>query len=806
MRPGPSPDRGSGSYERMMSRLEETRSETGRWLSWASLVLLILVGAALRWRYIQEISLYIDEFVTAWAARNIPLRGLPSFPSGNIYPHGFVFTYLEAPFVLGAFDETWARIPGLLVSLVGIVVVYAVGRRFFDTRVGLIGAAALALDPDCIVWGGRARMYGLLQLLVLLVVFLYYRGLTQDRARDRYLALGLAVVAIFTHAEAGLLLPALALATVVVWPWRRALRRDVILPFVLAGVGAGVFFLISKYGQPGHLETLQESRPYLDLTAQVLTGPKVFAPFFLDGHRLPFTLLALGGLYFVVCPRLDRQAPLTYLYLVFLAVLAPLLVLAGATWQNERYLFLLLPILFLVAGAVLVRLLDLLPWARRLRAAQPAVLALAVALLVGLIGSERAYQQEWGYDRAFRYLRDEGRPQAGEPVLSVSPAACALYMGECDYFAIQSGYAEFLVSRPGDGQLVDLWTATPILTDTAHLRDLLQTSPRVWLVSDGWRFQTRYEPDFIQVVLDQMERVYDDRGVMVFRSKEAGPTAPPAVQIERPVDFGDALRLAGYDLSTSNPQPGQTLEVALHWQALEQARVGYTAFLHLVAVGDRGVAGVDEDVLSGLYQPALWPKDVTMIDRHGLPLPADLPPGRYRLDLGLYPTGAPEQLLPVGEGDRLPLADLTVGPPVEFPPPAVSLDADLGGQVRLLGYDLACSEPLTCDLELHWQALRAMDQDYTVFSQILDENDAIVAQDDGPPGDPYFPTSTWLPGARVLDARHLAGPGDAAPGDYRLVVGLYHQPTQQRLLAVDAGGQPLGDAVVLTVLSLGGTP
>ena len=471
---------------------------------------------------------------------------------------------------------------------------------------------------------------------------------------------------------------------------------------------------------------------------------------------------------------------MTYLYIVFLTILAPLIVLAGATWQNERYLFVLLPILYFISGATLVRLVDLPPFARRLQAGQPPILALMVALLIGLTGSERAYQQEWGYDRAFRYLRDEGQPQAGEQVLSVSPAACALYLGECDYFAIQSGYEEFLISRPGDGQPVDLWTATPVLTDTGQLLDLLQSSPRVWLVSDGWRFQTRYEPDFIQAVLDHMERVYDDRGVMVFRSKGTGTPIPPAVQIERPVDFGDALRLVGYDLSTANPQPGDEIDVTLHWQALEQAGVGYTAFLHLVATGDRGVAGVDDDVLGGLYQPALWPKDVTMSDRHQLQLPADLPPGRYRLDLGLYPTGEPDQLLPVGEWDRLPLADLSVGPAAEFSPPAVSTDVDLEGQIRLLGYDLDCPEPLACDLRLHWQALRAMDRDYTVFAQILDENDAIVAQDDGPPGDPYFPTSTWLPGARVLDERHLVGPGDAAPGDYRLVVGLYHQATNQR--------------------------
>ncbi|HSR31454.1 MAG TPA: glycosyltransferase family 39 protein, partial [Anaerolineae bacterium] len=244
--------------------MRETQSNRGvdrPWLSWIILLILIGVAFALRWRYIHEISLSVDEFNTIWAARHVLVRGIPSFPSGNIYPHGFVFTYLVVPFVLGDFSEPLARLPGLIVSLAAIPVAYWVGRKLFDDRVGLIVAAVMAVDPDGILWGGRARMYGLLQLLTLLVVYLYYRGIAKDRARDRYLAMALVVVAIFTHAEAGLLLPALGVATLVAWPWRRLVRRDVILPFVVAGIGAAIFFLISKYGQQEHLDIIRESRP-----------------------------------------------------------------------------------------------------------------------------------------------------------------------------------------------------------------------------------------------------------------------------------------------------------------------------------------------------------------------------------------------------------------------------------------------------------------------------------------------------------------------------------------------------------------
>jgi len=788
-----------------MSESETNRREGQRWFSWAVLAILIGVALALRWRYIQEISLFVDEFVTSWAARNVLSRGLPSFPSGNLYPHGFLFTYLDVPFVLGEFNETLVRIPGLIVSLAGLPVAYWAGRRLFDQRVGLIAAAAMAVDPDCIVWGGRARMYGLLQLLTLLAVFFWYRGLRDDRPRDRTLAMVLVVAAVFTHAEAALLLPALGLATLVAWDWRRLLRWSVALPLILAAAGVGAFFLMAKFGQPGHLETLQESRPYLDVTADVLSGPRLFAPFFTDLHRLPFSLLAVTGLGFVFRPRFKRQSPLTYLYVVLLAFLLPLLVLAGATWQNERYLFMLLPLLFLIGGAALARGLDLIPALRPTASWQPASLALVVALYVGLTGSAGAYQQEWGYDLAFRYLRQQRRP--GDRVLTLSPTPCALYLGHCDRFAIQHGYEEFVVNRPSDGRRADLWTATPLLTDTHEFVDLLASGPRLWLVTDGWRFQTRYDTDFIQAVLDHMDVVYDERGVMVFRSATGASPGPTAFEREREAEFDRALRLTGFGLSAEHPYPGDDLEVTLHWQALAEAGVGYTVFVHLLGADGQGVAGLDEPLLNDLYQPDLWPKGAIMTDRHLLTLPPDLPPGRYRLDVGLYPSGRPEQLLPVGGSDHLPLAALETGN-LASPSPAVPLGADFGRPLRLLGYDLDCrAQAGSCTLALQWQAQAPMDRDYTVFVHLLDADGAIVSQGDAPPGDPFFPTSLWLPGSLVSDSHVLDLPADMASEDYSLLVGVYYQPTGERLAVSDAQGEPLGDSIRLGPLPLeGGAP
>ena len=761
------------------------------------LLLLGLVVAAivLRWLYIQRISLFFDEYISLWAAKTVLQRGLPLFPSGNFYTHGLLFTYLEA-LVLGTFglNEAILRLPSLLLSVGTVVALFVIGRRLFSETAGLVAAAAAALDPEAIAWGGRARMYTLLQLLSLLAVWVFYEAaIADDHPRRRWLAFGLLVAAMFSHAEAALLLPAFGLALLAARGLKWCLRPSVLGPFLLGLAAFAVVISGGSLGETSHLEQIGQIRPYLALPyGNLLGGLQGFAPAFVDAWRLPFTLLAMAGVVYLLLQWPGRRSSWFYIYLMLAVVLGELLFLAGPTWQVPRYAFILLPLLWLVAGAVLGR------WLRP--AWVGAVVGLALAVFVGVTGYTTAFTQDWGYDQAFRYVQRQWQP--GDVVLTTNPSASVLYLGQCDYYVMQFGWGEDLMEGP-NGSQVDRWTGAPLLNTVDQLQELLATTPRVWLVVDGWRFQSWFDNEFIRAVLDQMTPTFDQRGMAVFLGQ--GYTEQPAPAVSWPLDarFGDELALQEVELSAASLRPGEELEVTLAWRALEAPQPAYTVFLHLVDHEGVRVAQRDELLLGGYYQPTVWPKDSTVLDRHRLFLPADLPPGRYRLEMGLYQPDSLE-IIPLAAGgpERVVLGYLST-PGQAAPTPQIPLEADFDGRIRLQGYTLTCDPPsAACTLELYWQAVSKLDIDYTVFTQVVGQDGRIVAQHDGMPEVGFYPTTAWEVGETIKDEHPLAIPTDLPPGDYQLLVGLYRLETAERLPIIGADGRPVGDSLTLTTIRI----
>ena len=74
-----------------------------------------------------------------------------------------------------------------------------------------------------------------------------------------------------------------------------------------------------------------------------------------------------------------------------------------------------------------------------------------------------------------------------------------------------------------------------------------------------------------------------------------------------------------------------------------------------------------------------------------------------------------------------------------------------------------------------------------------------MAQQDGPPGDGYRPTTSWPPGELVADHHFIAVPDGAGGRGYTLRVGLYLLATGERLPVLDRNGQPSGDSVTLAL-------
>ena len=194
------------------------------------------------------------------------------------------------------------------------------------------------------------------------------------------------------------------------------------------------------------------------------------------------------------------------------------------------------------------------------------------------------------------------------------------------------------------GETVQEMYRLPLPPATPRGRYVLLVQP---LATDG---RPLGEPATLgELAIDNIDRAYD-----------------VPMDVARPlldICFGETICLRGATLSTITPAPGESVELMLYWQALHEPLAVYTAFLHVLDENDNIVLAADH--WPGGLPSDIWDTDQVITDRVPLALPADLPPGVYRLRLGLY-TADDGRRLPVdgraADYVILPLT-LTVGRP-----------------------------------------------------------------------------------------------------------------------------------------------
>ncbi len=125
--------------------------------------------------------------------------------------------------------------------------------------------------------------------------------------------------------------------------------------------------------------------------------------------------------------------------------------------------------------------------------------------------------------------------------------------------------------------------------------------------------------------------------VQLLGSETEFPTAA-ALSPQHPVQatFGEPplVRLLGYDLGQT--QAGQHLALTLYWQVLGQTPISYKVFSHVVGPDGRPAAQGDDYPLHGQRPTTTWQPGEIISDAYTIPLPPDLPSGRYPLKIGFY--------------------------------------------------------------------------------------------------------------------------------------------------------------------------
>jgi hypothetical protein len=139
---------------------------------------------------------------------------------------------------------------------------------------------------------------------------------------------------------------------------------------------------------------------------------------------------------------------------------------------------------------------------------------------------------------------------------------------------------------------------------------------------------------------------------------DAAPTSPTGEEIHLPASFSEGPALAGWTLSTDRIAPGGSFGLITYWLVEEPLDPPLAIFVHLLGGDGLPMTQWDGWPVSTL---GLEAGDVIVLS-HPLHLPADVAPGSYTLQLGIYrPPHGPR--LQVAGANRVILAQVDVQQP-----------------------------------------------------------------------------------------------------------------------------------------------
>jgi len=248
-------------------------------------------------------------------------------------------------------------------------------------------------------------------------------------------------------------------------------------------------------------------------------------------------------------------------------------------------------------------------------------------------------------------------------------------------------------------------------------------------------------------------------------------------------------------------EEAQSFTYTLDWSALRRLGHYYSAFLQLQTQSGERIAGDDVELWRWLYPTNVWQVGDVVPDAHRLEFPVDLPPGAYRLVVGVYPVvgGWLSAFSPDGDplGDAATIGWVKV--PQREPPPsepaALPVDATLGNLFALRAVSAAYLDDGRVRLVLEWESLAQRPAvDATIFVHVTGADGQNVAQDDGRPWGGQYPTFIWELGERVR-TEHLLDLQGAPVDDVCVFVGMYTLPDVSRLPVVQ-NGESTSDARV----------
>jgi mannosyltransferase len=746
------------------------RSTASSWTRWA-LVLLSAVSFAVRLYDLGAKSLWSDEGLTLRRAeqplylvfRNLNLIPLdPNYYDGSdeegevisspdLHPPLY-FLIMHLWIRVAGQSEFALRFPSVVAATLTLPLLYALARKLLSEEAGLWAALLGAFSPFYLWYAQEARMYTWVVVLSLASVYTLLpllRGKPRRRDYVAYVVVTLALL--YTHYSGFFLLAFEAIAYGVC----RLRGRPWVFLAIFVFLAVAIVPLV-----PYVLQMSRRSLFALEYRPLYLILAEAWSAFSL-------------GLHIPVIQPLWQTAPFMG---VFIAGLAGLFLLR----RREAWLFclgyLLLPILFLYALS-LVRPSYMNP--RHLMVASPAwelmmaqglvtlrrrlkpglILILGCVLVLRGWASYESFTSHnmWKDDirGAVRYIEERARP--GDAIVLHHGVIRLTF----DYY-YDGPYPEIVIPR------YDRACDKPALREQAReeFAAWARQYDRIWFL-DGpppTYFPHDFLPDWADANLFKVDQqsfeawwtyvsvaAYDD-GPPLFDALPDGVGAVDAT-------WG-ALHLVGF--RAPEVAAGENAWLEFYWRA-EGDLPDEPLTLAVNLRDEAGNLWLDraERVLP-FYSQASWPTDRVVMTEFRLPLPDDMPPVDFTVEVG--PTSQGEMVAGQVSVVRPIARDPTPRPQARFAGGVELLSGELAGDKFRAGYPLLGA--------LSWRAAGAPPVNYRLRVRLTDLLGREVAAGEMSPSVADFPTGDWLPGDCVAGRLALALPADLKGGTYRAQIGL----------------------------------
>lgn len=656
----------------------------GRWH--VLLLGAILLGFLLRVADLGAQSLWYDEGVTA-AVSQQGVAQLTRWTANDIQPP--LYYLILSPWTRLMGTSEWSlRFPSVLAGVVGLALLYALGRRIWQRRPliarpssasgkhddgGLVvapgtlpsdpdhGSSAwtrlavpwlavflAALAPQWVYYAQEARNYTLLTSLGMLAAYLLLRiAATPDSRQRLYLWVAFvvaALAALYTHYFALFLLAALALFYAIIWlrdrtqRRRRAVEGLLAAAAVLAGYAPWLPFLLNRYRidtsyWPGALK-LDEALRHLAINS-TLGAPEMMLEAAAVGLLWVWAgvlLAAVVGVWTALkrpeAPR-DARRRLLFVLLYLSVPVACVLLLAVSTPKfNPRYTLLATPALYLLLGLGLGQPPP--PSLRRIPYPQLAVLAIVVTSAMALYNWYQVpafAKADWR--GAAQYVREHAGTTDG--VVLVSGHAAPVW----DYYAPDLPPLRLPPIDVLDVNQVLGYDAAPALQAG------LAGKTGAWLVT--WQDEVvdpvGFAADFLgragrEVAQPRFQQV----GLRYFELPAgASFSSEPPVTFPVHANFDGLVELIGWRVEPCATPP---CPLRLEWRALQSALPDLKLAGEVVDAEGHVWARVPDQRLAGYQYPTTrWTAGQPLFGRIDLPWWQGTPPGTYDLILRVYAEG-----------------------------------------------------------------------------------------------------------------------------------------------------------------------